>query len=313
MKHHIAGLHHVTATVSDAQQDLDFYIGVLGLRLVKKTVNFDNNRVFHFYYGNESGTPGTIMTTFPYKGQGVRQGVKGSGQIVVTSFSVPEGSMDFWKSRLKDRGISFTDEGIRMGEPVISFEDPSELKIELIGNKFDNRKPWTTDEIDDSSAIRGFHSVSLSLVQIHPTINLLTEILGFDIDAEEGNRTRLSAGGKGAGHNLDLLEEPQRPRGINGLGTVHHVALAIGSDPEQLQLRTHLLEKGFRVTPVMDRNYFHSIYFREPGGVLLEVATIPPGFLIDEPLELLGQDLKLPEWEEPNRPVIEAGLDKIIY
>ena len=313
MKHHIAGLHHVTATVNDAQQDLDFYLGILGLRLVKKTVNFDNNQVYHFYYGNEKGMPGTIMTTFPYKGQGVRQGVKGTGQITVTSFSVPVNAMEFWKNRLKDKGISLLGEGLRFGEAFIRFEDPSGLILELIGVAGDDRDPWITDEIHESEAIRGFHSVTLSLAEVQPTIQLLTEILGFEVEVEEANRTRLSVGGNGAGQSLDLLHEADRARGQNGLGTIHHVALAIGSDQEQLKLRTHLLEKGFRVTPVMDRNYFHSIYFREPGGVLLEIATIPPGFQIDESLDQLGRELKLPEWEEPNRTEIEAGLDEIVY
>jgi len=311
MNHHLVGLHHVTATVHDAQEDLDFYRDMLGMRLVKKTVNFDNHDVYHFYYGTEMGTPGTIMTTFPYKGHNVRQGVKGTGQVVATAFSVPSGSKDYWEQRIKTAGVNVVEAGTRFGEWVLAFDDPSGLAIELIGNDLDSRSIWEGGDVDPVHAIKGIHSVTLSLKDAAPSRALLEDMLGWQLSGEEENRMRFSTDAKGPGKQLDFLIEPNRERGLNGIGTVHHVALAISSDPEQLKLRTNLVEKGFKVTEVKDRNYFHSIYFREPGGVLYEVATIPPGFSVDESPETLGTDLKLPEWEEPNRSQIEQMLAKI--
>jgi glyoxalase family protein len=306
----IRSLHHVTATVDDAQRDFDFYTRVLGLRLVKKTVNFDNHDVYHFYYGNEAGEPGTIMTTFPYKGRGVRIGEKGAGQIGITSFSVPAGSLDFWKTRLRERGVAVQDEPPRFGAPSITFPDPSGLVLEFVATA-DERRPWTGGDVPAERAIRGVHSVTLPIRAPARTFQLMTEVLGFEIVNEALGRTRLAVRGDRPGRVIEVLHAPDAPTGVNGLGTVHHVAMAIGDAEEQLGMRRELVRWGCQVTDVLDRQYFRSIYFREPGGVLFEVATVPPGFAIDETLPCLGRDLKLPPWEEPNRAAIEAVLPRL--
>lgn len=311
MPSRIRSLHHVTATVDGAQEDVDFYAGLLGLRLVKKTVNFDNPRVYHFYYGNASGTPGTIMTTFPYRGKGVVTGRKGAGQITTTGFSVPAGSFDVWRRRLAERGVPVREGSPRFGEEVLGFEDPSGLRIELIGTEHDRRDPWITPEIDPGFAIRGIHSLELTLADPAPSIAFLTGLLDFSPLDQGGNRIRLGVSEGGPGRMLDLVTAPDAPAALNGLGTVHHLALAVASAQEQLDYREEVLRLGVPVTKVLDRQYFQSIYFREPGGVLLEIATIPPGFLVDEEPDRLGQGLKLPPWEEPNRAWIEAGLPAI--
>ena len=307
----IRGLHHVTATVDDAQEDIDFYTKPLGLRLVKKTVNFDNHNVYHFYYGNEAGAPSTIMTTFPYKGWGVPVGRKGAGQIRVTSFSVPTGSLEFWKRRLHDRGVEVHDEAPRFGEEAIAFADPSGLGLELVATTGDDRAPWVTDDVGPAHAIRGLHSVAMLIRSPAKTLELMTEVLGFEVVNEDQSRTRLAVNGDRPGRVIDIVHAPEAPAAVNGLGTVHHVAMAIRDADEQLKIRTELVRLGYQVTEVRDRQYFRSIYFREPGGVLFEVATVPPGFTVDETLPCLGQDLKLPPWEEPHRTAIEATLPRL--
>jgi len=307
----IRSLHHVTATANDAQADLDCYLKLLGLRLVKRTVNFDNHGVYHFYYGNEQGQPGTIWTTFPYKDRGVPVGTKGAGQITVTSFSVPSGALEFWKRRLRAAGVQVEDVEPRFGEDSIVFGDPAGLVIELVGNERDDRAPWVTDQIDQASAIRGIHGVTMTLRSPARTIALMTEVLGFEITGEEAARTRLAVNGDAPGKTIEIVHAPDAPQAVNGLGTVHHVAMAIADDDEQLRMRAELVRLGYQVTEVRDRQYFRSIYFREPGGVLFEVATVPPGFTIDDDPPCLGQDLKLPPWEEPNRTAIERQLPRI--
>lgn len=307
----ILGLHHVTATVDEAQADLDFCLDLLGLRLVKKTVNFDNHNVFHFYYGDERGTPGTIWTTFPYKGYGVPAGRKGAGQITVTSFSIPEGSMEFWRTRLAAFGIAAEEDDPRFGDRVLAYTDPSGLGMELIESGRDARTGWITPDVDLTRAIRGVHGVTLTIASPGPTLEFMTSTLGFEVVAESPGRTRVAVGGDGPGHSMDIVDAPKAPRAMNGLGTVHHVAMAIADAEQQLEKRHALLAKGLQVTPVLDRQYFQSIYFREPGGVLFEIATMGPGFLVDEPLAELGHSLKLPPWEEPYRSGIEAGLAEV--
>lgn len=307
----VRSLHHVTATVDDARQDYDFYTKVLGLRLVKKTVNFDNHDVYHFYYGNEVGTPGTIMTTFPYKGRGVPVGHTGAGQIRTTAFSVPRDSLDFWKTRLRERGVQVRDETPQFGAPAIGFPDPSGLHLELVGTQGDERSPWTTSDVRADQAIRGLHSVAMPITAPARTIQLMTEVLGFEVMNESPERTRLAVNGDLPGRVIDVIHAGDAPRGVNGLGTVHHVAMAITDAAEQLRMRDELLRWGAQVTEVRDRQYFRSIYFREPGGVLFEIATVPPGFTVDETLPCLGQDLKLPPWEEPHRAHIESVLPRL--
>ena len=307
----ILGLHHVTATVDDAQEDLEFCVGGLGLRLVKKTVNFDNHHVYHFYYGDERGTPGTIWTTFPYKDRGVPEGRTGAGQVAVTSFSVPHGSLDFWRAQLGARAVAVTDVAARFGEPVIRFADRSGLTFELIAAARDERTPWVADGFDAASAIRGLHSVTILVREPAKTLELMTGLLGYAVVDETEGRIRAAVNGGGAGRIIDIRHDPAAGAAVNGLGTVHHVAMAVAGEDEQVRLREELLQFGCTVTEVRDRCYFKSIYFREPGGVLFEAATIQPGFLVDESVATLGHALKLPPWEEANRADIEAALAPI--
>lgn len=309
----IRGLHHVTATVGDAQPDLDFYTGVLGQRLVKKTVNFDNHHVYHFYYGNEAGSPGTIMTTFPYRPMGVRVGTHGAGQITVTSFSVPDGALPFWRERLKAAGIPFHDERTEFGEESVRFPDPSGLTLRLVASRGDARAPWLRPGIAAEAAVRGIHGVTLLVRDPAATIAFVQSLMEAVVVGETGAATRLAVNGDTPGRLLEIAKAGDAPTAVNGLGTVHHVAFAVDDADQQLELRRELLRRDIKVTEVLDRQYFRSIYFREPGGVLFEAATVPPGFTADEPLAKLGTALKLPPWEEPNRVEIEAGLPKIIH
>ena len=313
MEPRIRSLHHVTATVNDAQADLDFYAGLLGQRLVKKTVNFDNRGVYHFYYGNTQGTPGTIMTTFPYKGMGVPVGRKGAGQITAIGFSVPPESLDAWRRRLADHAVPTADQGTRFGEEFIAVEDPSGLVIELVGTGRDEREPWITPEVDQSMAIRGINTLSLTIKAPERSIAFLSRLLGWTVAGEEKDRTRLTVAEGGPGHALDIVGAPGAPPALNGLGTVHHLAMAVAGAEEQLAYREEIHRLGVPVTEVLDRQYFQSIYFREPGGVLYEIATISPGFLVDEDPSRLGQALKLPPWEEVNRAGIEAALPRVTH
>jgi glyoxalase family protein len=307
MKPRITSLHHVTATVSEAQPDLDFFGGVLGMRLVKTTVNFDNPAVYHLYYGDRRGSPSTLMTTFPYAGWGVPPGSRGAGQIHVTSFSVPRGSLASWRARLAEIGPEVSSEGERFGAATLRVPDPSGLDIELV-EADDSRAPWTGGGIDPGAAVRGVHGVTLLHRDSEPTLRFVTDVLGFRHAAEEGDRILVAIGEGGAGATLELLRDPSAPRAVNGLGTVHHVAFAVADSEEQLRIRRLLVERGVSVTEVRDRQYFQSIYFREPGGVLFEIATAGPGFLIDEEERDLGRALKLPPWEEHQRRAIEGRL-----
>lgn len=311
----ILGLHHVTATVDDAQADLDFAKTALGLRLVKKTVNFDNHSVYHFYYGDERGTPGTIWTTFPYKGKGVPAGVHGPGQVTATAFSVPEQSLAFWSDRLAASGYNSREADAVFNEERLSVLDPSGLVIDFVGTTNDKRIPWIPDDspINSSNAIRGLHSVTMTVRDAARSVAFMEEWLGYSIVGKNGSRTRMGVNGGGTGKIIDILESTELPAAKNGLGTVHHVAMAIESSDEQMRLRAELTGKGIQVTPLMDRQYFQSIYFREPGGILYEVATMKPGFTLDESLSELGRALKLPGAAEPRRAEIEQQLPPIKY
>ena len=301
----------MTATVADAQDDLDFTRATLGMRLVKKTVNFDNHSVFHFYYGNEHGTPGTIWTTFPYKGWGVPVGEKGAGQIVATTFSVPVGSIPYWTARLGERGVEAVEARGHFQDDGLVFTHPSGLIFELVACD-DEREAWQST-IGEDAAIRGLHSVTLLVRSPQRTVQFLNSVLGFETLDEIDGRIRMAVNGTQPGHFVDILHDERARPARNGLGTVHHMAVAIATEAEQLAVRADLLGRGHPVTEVRDRQYFKSIYFHEPGGVLLEVATMQPGFLIDEDLPTLGRDLKLPVWEEPLRQEIEARLPQVVY
>ena len=312
----ILGLHHVTATVDEAQDDLDFCVDGLGLRLVKKTVNFDNHHVYHFYYGDERGTPGTIWTTFPYSERGVPVGAKGAGQVTVTSFSVPIGAFDFWRVHLGARGVAVTDIEPRFGEPAIRFSDLSGLVFELVATRHDDRAPWVRPgdvaTFDAGAAIRGLHSVTMMVRDPAKTIELMTGLLGYEVVDRTDRRIRVAVNGGGPGRMIDIAHLPDLEPARNGIGTVHHVAMAVSTAEEQLRLREELIHYGCKVTEVRDRCYFTSIYFREPGGTLFEIATVQPGFTADENVADLGSALKLPPWK-PNRTDIEAALVPVRY
>lgn len=307
----ISGLHHVTAIASDPQRNLDFYVGVLGLRLVKRTINFDDPGSYHFYFGDGRGTPGTILTFFPWPG--ARQGQRGSGEIGATAFAIPAGSASYWLDRLKAHHVVTEPIPERFGESVIRFADPDGMPLELIASApSDEVQPWTDATVPTAHALRGFHSVSAVLEGYERTAKLLTETFGYTLANEAGNRFRFIADGAGgAGKVIDLLCMPDGRRASGGAGSVHHIAFRAQDDAEQLAWREKIASLGYNVSPVMDRTYFRSIYFREPGGILFEIATDPPGFALDETAEELGQHLRVPPWMENARPQIEARLPPI--
>ena len=310
LTNNILGLHHVTALSSDAQQNLDFYAGILGLRLVKKTVNFDAPDVYHLYFGDEAGNPGTILTFFPYSG--MPKGRKGNGQVTVTSFSVPENSLDYWTKRLNRFNIVCEPPRERFDDELfVYFEDQDGLGIELVANKSDTREGFTDGLIPGEFVIRGFHSITMSVKDPEKTASLLTQQMDHTLIAENPDRYRFSPSGKPGGF-VDILSSASELRSIGGAGTVHHVAFATQSDRTQLEIREKLLStRTADPTPVIDRMYFHSVYFREPGGVLFEVATSDIGMTMDEPKDKLGESLKLPPWHENKRKEIEANLSPI--
>lgn len=307
----ILGIHHVTAIATDPQRNLDFYAEVLGLRLVKRTVNFDDPGTYHLYYGDEAGQPGTILTFFPWPL--ARRGSRGVGQVTVTAFSVPQGSLGFWQERLTASGITVEETGERLEEEVLTLLDPDGLKLELVAHAgAEERPPWEGGGVPAEHAIRGFYAVSLAEQGYEATAALLTEVMGFSLVAESGNRFRFDAGDEGAGARVDVLCVPGAPYGRVAAGSVHHVAFRVADDEAQGEWRRRLVEAGRDVTPVLDRQYFKSIYFREPGGVLFEIATDPPGFTRDESLDTLGSALKLPPWLEPHRQRIEDTLPPLV-
>ena len=301
------GIHHVTAVATDPQRNVDFYLRTVGLRLVKQTVNFDAPDTYHLYYGDEAGSPGTILTFFPWPG--VPQGRRGTGQATITSFSVPEAAMGWWKQRLERQGVDVRETVTRMEEDALSFHDPDGLVIELVAHTgTDERPPWEQGPIPAEHAIRGLHSVTLCEAGYEDTAGLLVDNLGFRLVGEAGQRFRFAVGDAGPGEVVDVVCQPEAPRGLVSAGTVHHVAWRAPDEDTEAGWRQELVDDGVNVTPIIDRNYFRSIYFREPGGVLLEIATDPPGFGVDEPLLELGRRLQLPPWMEPQRADIEAAL-----
>jgi glyoxalase family protein len=311
MNSKIPGLHHVTAIASDPQRNLDFYVGLLGLRFVKRTVNFDDPGSYHFYFGDNRGTPGTILTFFPWPG--ARRGIRGTGQVEATAFAISPDSIAYWLERLKQHHVTAEKTSTRFGEEVIRLLDPDGLLIELIASSpHGSFEPWLDSPVAAEHALRGFHSVSAALEGYERTARLLTESFGYRLFDESGNRFRfVSADESAPGRIIDLLCQPDTAMGRVAAGSVHHIAFRAKDQAEQLQWREHLVDLGYDVTPVIDRTYFHSIYFREPGGVLFEIATEPPGFTLDEKVEELGTHLRLPPWMEPARSQIEQSLPPI--
>lgn len=304
----INGIHHVTAMAGDPQVNLDFYAGLLGLRLVKKTVNFDAPDVYHLYYGDETGQPGSIMTFFPF-GAGPYRGQIGNGQAAVTSFSIPSNALDFWIKRLDQYGVPRQEPRSRFQETALYFTDPDGLGLELVANDLDTRPAFSYGHIPVEFAIRGFWGTEIWESRLENTEHLLTSAMNYQFLAETQGRRRYAPTEQAQpGRFVDILWDPQKRYGQGGIGTVHHIAFDTPSDESQLELRSLLLQNGQQPTQVIDRQYFHSIYFREPGGVLFEVATTPPGFALDESVAELGQGLKLPAWEEYRREKIEKML-----
>jgi len=312
-----AGIHHTTAIAGDPQRNLDFYTETLGLRLVKRTVNFDDPGSYHFYFGDNIGSPGTIMTFFPWPG--ARRGARGSGQVTTVSFAVPQNSMAFWKERLRANHVIAEEITGAFGNETIRFLDPDGLVLQLVaipgeveGSRGSYLKGSAAGSLDVArdDRIGGFVAPTLEVRRPNQTEKLLTEILGFEFVAEEGNRRRFRGNGATASAEIDLVSS-EAGFGQIAIGTVHHIAFRAADDDEQLKMREQLVARGLNVTPVIDRQYFHSIYFREPNGILFEIATDGPGFLIDEQADALGETLKLPPIYESNREEIERVLPAI--
>ncbi len=302
----ITGIHHVTAIATGAQENIDFYAGMLGLRLVKKTVNFDASGVYHFYYGDQLGNPGSILTFFPYAG--LTGGRHGKGMLNTTTFSVAASSMNYWLARFGQFSIEYKQPVERFGtELVVYFEDPDGLGLELVFNDTDQRTGYSYGHIPEEHALKGLYNAEIWEEGYERTAGLLTEQLDHKLIAEKGNRFRFAANDS-PGNYVDILCTPDSLKGLAGSGTVHHIAFATPDAKAQLEIRDRVLKRQLNPTPVLDRNYFTSIYFREPGGVLFEVATSGPGFTIDEDPDHLGEELKLPRQFEPDRPGLEAKL-----
>jgi len=306
----VLGLHHVTAISRDPQKTLDFYTKILGLRLIKLTVNYDDPSTYHIYFGDDIGHPGTVLTFFPWTGQ--PRGHKGSGQATNTSFSISPGSISYWQDRLKSHGVSMGATQKHFGESVLSFEDLDGQGLELVGSKgAEERTGWTKGPVPKEHTIRGFHSVTLLEEVLERTETVLVDTLGFRQVGEEEDRFRYEAGKGGTGTTVDILPRPKAQRGFVSVGTVHHVAFRASDDAHQKDLRQEIVKADLNVTGVINRNYFHSIYFREHGGVLFEVATDQPGFAIDESPEQLGTHLALPPWLENSKVEIEKNLPPV--
>lgn len=312
MDNRILGIHHITAIAGPAQRNYDFYAKTLGLRFVKKTVNFDDPETYHFYYGNENGTPGTILTFFPWTY--AKRGTDGVGMATEIGYSVPENSLDFWEERLSIAEIKNGQRDERFGEIYLPFTDPDGLQLSLVvPSKKDDRKPWTTSEVNADVATRGFHHVTLTLRDVKPTATILTDVFEYTLLKQEGNYYRFITDAVDNAAIVDILELPNEKPGTVAGGTNHHVAFRVKDEATLMQFREKVLAKGLRITEKIDRNYFYSLYFREPGGVLFEIATDNPGFDVDEPAGELGRHLKLPYQHEPRRDTLEKILPELVY
>jgi glyoxalase family protein len=297
------GIHHITAIVGHPQENVDFYAGVLGLRLVKQTVNFDDPGTYHLYFGNEGGKPGSIITFFPWPG--AHQGVIGDGQVGVTSYVVPKGAFDFWEKRLGKFNIPFKKKE-RFGEQYLEFDDPHGLHLEIVEREAGEINQWTFSDVTPDVAIKGFGGATLLSSQPDSTAELLEKVLGLELVGKEGDFVRFISAAD-IGNVIDLKLTPIG-RGQMGVGTVHHIAWRAVDDQDQLDWQNYVASKGYGVTPVQDRNYFNAIYFREHGEILFEIATDPPGFAHDESQETMGEKLMLPEQYEKYRGQIERRL-----
>ena len=304
------GLHHITAIASNPQTNVDFYTNVLGLRLVKKTVNFDDPSAYHLYYGDETGTPGSIVTFFYWPGHEAK-GRVGSGQNTAIVFSAPANSLTFWKTRLQSHDVA-SELRTRFGEEVLTFADPDGIPIELVAVAEDARTGWLGSRVPAEHALRGLHTAELTVRVAAPTEKLITDTMGYRLVKREGHRARFeSAAGGGSGHYIDVIADVSAAPGAGGSGTIHHIAWSVPDDATELEMQKRLHIAGYSVSDVRDRNYFHSIYYREPGGILFEIATANPGFAIDEPVASLGTSLRIPVQFERARTQIERLLPPI--
>ena len=306
----IPGIHHVTAITADAQRNIDFYCGVLGLRLVKLTVNFDDPGSYHLYYGDELGRPGTIMTFFAWPG--AVRGRVGPPQVTAAALAVPEGALDYWSTRLVERNVPFQASAGRFDERTLQLNDPDGIQLDIVSVAEPGGHAWAGSVVPSEYAIRGFHGVAIAEEGHESTAKLLTDVMGFQAQGSDGNCFRYRAGtGAGFAATVDLLCVPDARCGELGAGIVHHVAFRTPDDAAQEAWRAQLVRLGFNVSPIMDRSYFHSVYYREPGGVLFEIATDNPGFTADEPAEQLGTRLMLPKQLERHRAAIERALPRV--
>ncbi|MGG1678566.1 ring-cleaving dioxygenase [Neobacillus sp. NRS-1170] len=301
-----AGIHHITAMVNDAGRNIDFYAGVLGLRLVKKTINFDRPEVYHLYFGNETGQPGTVITFFPWAKQ--LKGRIGTGQVGVTSYVIPKGSVQFWESRLQKFGVEFTS-SIRFGEKYLKFNDPDGLQLELTERDEGSKNTWSFGGVQPEHAIKGFGGAVLFSAQPHKTTDVLENILGLDCIGQENEILRFKSTAN-VGNTIDIHLNPS-VRGLMGAGTVHHIAWRTTDKEDLLKWSSLLQDKGFYPTEIRDRNYFNAVYFHEGGGILFEIATDQPGFAVDEPVAELGNKLMLPSWLESQREELEETLPQV--
>ncbi len=307
----LLGLHHITAMASDPRANYDFYTRVLGLRFVKKSVNQDDPGTYHLYYGDNTGSPGSAITFFPWPN--LRRGRPGHGQAYATAFSIPATALAFWQERLAGLGARTEPVSNRFGDRILTVFDPDGLRLELVATaEPDPRVPAPAKDVPPEHAIRGFHSSTLGLTDASATASVLTQTMGYRQVAQEGARTRYTVGARGPGSYVDLLTDPALPRGLNGAGTIHHVAFRTPDDASQVQAHEQISRSGLHISPVIDRAYFKSIYYREPNGILFEIATDQPGFAIAEPVDALRQKLPLPPHLEPHRTEIEAALPKLV-
>ncbi|MCR8825848.1 VOC family protein [Pseudosulfitobacter koreensis] len=304
----IKGLHHVTSMAADARQNNSFFIDTLGLRRVKKTVNFDSPEVYHLYYGDEIGTPGSVMTYFPF-GQ-MPRGKRGTGEVGVTEFAVAKGALPYWKDRLAAKGVKGLSEGSFLGEDRLAFSGPDGDGFALVETETRDRTPWTGAGVPQEAGILGFHGARMRLRDAAATAELLG-FMGYQKDETDGAVTRYRIEGGNAADTIDLEQQDDARTASQGAGSVHHIAFAVEDRAAQLEVRRALMDTGYQVTPVIDRDYFWAIYFRTPGGVLFEIATNEPGFDRDEDTANLGQALKLPTRYEPHRAQIERFLPKL--
>ncbi len=304
------GIHHVTAITGDVQKCVDFYVGVLGLRFVKKSINQDLPDTYHIYFGDYLGTPGTAMTFFGWPTWPKRRA--GTGQVTTVSFAVPHGSLAFWSKRMSTLGVE-SKRTSSFDTDALVVADPDGIELQLVGKSSDERwVPWSDSPVDIEHAIRGFHSVTLTVAEAGATRELLVKSMGFRESGADGRRTRFETGEGGPHAILDVVEAPEGPEGEESIGTVHHVAWRTADAAHQAEWRKVMVDAGRNVTPVIDRYYFKSIYFREPGGVLFEIATDVPGFTVDEPAEALGKTLSLPPWFQVRRDKLDVTLPPIV-